>query len=165
MKLYIIRHGVAEEPGRGFPDDFARPLTPEGREKTRQAARGLAALECEPEAIATSPLVRAEETARILAEVLAPGIEPVVLSCLSPGGDVREAIEWLAESQSGSAMVVGHMPDVALLAVRCLCGSGQFDLAFKKAAVCCLRFEGPPVPGEALLEWHMPPSALRRLAG
>ena len=33
MKLYLVRHGVAEEPGRAFPDDFARPLTPDERGK------------------------------------------------------------------------------------------------------------------------------------
>ena len=44
LELYLIRHGVAEERGKDWPDDSKRPLTPEGISRLRKSARGLNAI-------------------------------------------------------------------------------------------------------------------------
>ena len=62
-ELYLIRHGLAEERGEAWPDDTKRPLTDEGMSRMRKAARGLARLGVSFDAILTSPLTRARQTA------------------------------------------------------------------------------------------------------
>ena len=72
--LYLLRHGIAEEqrPGKSDAD---RALTPEGIQKTKQAARGMRALGIRPDQVLSSPLTRARETAEIICEELRPGLE------------------------------------------------------------------------------------------
>ncbi|HSD65172.1 MAG TPA: histidine phosphatase family protein, partial [Vicinamibacteria bacterium] len=68
MQLLIIRHAIAAERGTpGIPDE-ERPLTPEGETKFREVAKGLARLVARPDALLTSPLLRARQTAAIAAE-------------------------------------------------------------------------------------------------
>ena len=165
MDLYLVRHGHAGDP---FPQDGARDarraLTAEGREKTREVAQGLRELGCMPDRMLTSPLLRAVETAKILASVLAPRLQPETLECLQPGGSFAQFMKWLDEIETGRLMAVGHLPDLAEFAQRCLTGREAFRMEFKKAAVCCLSFDGEPAAGRAQLEWLMQPAALRRLA-
>ena len=59
MELYLIRHGLAAEPGETYPDDGKRPLTHDGIEKLGREAAALAALDITFDCILTSPLVRA----------------------------------------------------------------------------------------------------------
>ena len=69
MRIVLLRHGPAGErdPLR-WPDDRERPLTDKGVTRTRQAVRGLLRLEQSVDAVLTSPLLRAEQTARVLAD-------------------------------------------------------------------------------------------------
>ncbi len=55
LELYLIRHGVAEERGKDWPDDSKRPLTPEGIARLRKAARGLNALDVSFDQIVDQP--------------------------------------------------------------------------------------------------------------
>ena len=66
-ELYLVRHGLAEERGEKWPDDTKRPLTEEGIVRMRKAARGLARLGVAVDVVLTSPLVRARQTADIVA--------------------------------------------------------------------------------------------------
>src|SRR5882757_7638533 len=104
MKLYIVRHGIAidrEDPK--CPPDPERYLTEEGVEKTKQAAKGVAALGVTADLLLTSPYVRAAQTAQIVASavdfaekrvrptrVRLPGAEPSRLS-REPGTDTLAA--------------------------------------------------------------------------
>lgn len=162
MLVYFVRHGIAED-GAAMDDDL-RALSEEGREKTAEIGRGLRQAGCEPELVATSPLLRAEQTAEILADELRVGHPPVTRPCLQPGGNFAEFMKWLEELDAGSVMVVGHMPDIAEFAQRCMTGRILFSMTFKKAAVCCVEFEEEPAAGRGRLEWLMQPGQLRRLA-
>jgi len=93
MQLYIVRHGIAinrEDPK--CPPDPERYLTEEGAEKTKQVAKGVAALRVTADLFLTSPYVRAAQTAEIFAsaleyakqkirrtDLLLPGAEPSLL--------------------------------------------------------------------------------------
>ena len=71
MHIVIVRHGIAEDreaSNRAAPDDALRQLTKEGRQKMRKAAKGLKRILPALDLIATSPLMRAAQTAEILAE-------------------------------------------------------------------------------------------------
>ncbi len=163
MRIIFMRHGIAADASEQ-PADELRPLTSEGEERTRQVARGLAAIGVRPALVATSPLLRARQTAEIVAEELAEDAEVADLACLRPGGNYAEFMHWLEHLDRDELLVVGHMPDIAEFAQRCLTGRVLFSMTFKKAAACCVEFEGEPAAGRGCLEWLMQPSALRRLA-
>jgi phosphohistidine phosphatase len=101
MRLVIVRHAEAA-PGR--PDEL-RPLTDAGRAQARRLGEELRADGVEPDAVLTSPLLRARETAAALALG-----EPAVDERLAPGAtpeDVRAA----ASGRGETVLVVGHQPD------------------------------------------------------
>ena len=102
MRLILVRHAKAAP---GDPDDV-RPLTPDGRERARELAELLAPRH--PDAVLSSPLLRARETAEPIAE--AAGVELVVEDRLAPGAtveDVRVAVAGRGET----VVAVGHVPD------------------------------------------------------
>src|ERR1700742_3999102 len=110
--LYLCRHGVAEEL-RGRMKDKDRKLTKEGRRKCRKAAEGFVQLVGKKGVaqILASPLVRARETAEILAEVL--GIKEIeLLEALAPPGDLKRVVKEArrAGGVERSVVVVGHEP-------------------------------------------------------
>ena len=72
MEIYLIRHAIAEERGDDWPDDDDRPLTEEGIRRFEEAARGLLEFDAHPVRILTSPLVRARQTAELLAAATHP---------------------------------------------------------------------------------------------
>jgi phosphohistidine phosphatase len=101
MRLIIVRHAEAAP---GDPDEM-RPLTPEGREQARGLAGELRERGIDADAVLTSPLLRARETAAALAQG-----EPQIDERLAPGAtatDLREAIDGRGET----VIVVGHQPD------------------------------------------------------
>jgi len=161
MDVFFVRHGIAVA---GGADDAQRPLTPDGIDKTIRIGRAMRLLGCRPVRIATSPLRRAEETAVLLAEALVVAEPPHLLPCLCPGGNFAEFMVWLERQEDESVMVVGHMPDIAEFAQRCLTGKILFSMTFRKAAVCCIAFDEEPAAGRGRLEWLAQPAQLRLLA-
>lgn len=164
MDLYIVRHGVAEE-STALGSDAARALTDEGRKKMARAARGLASLDVRPDAILTSPLVRARQTAEVLAETLRPADGVAEVKWLEPGVPPAEAVRQLARLKCDAVMVVGHVPDVGALASLLLAGKPSVEIVFKKGAVCALSFAGRARAGRGRLEWLLQPKHLRVAAG
>ena len=73
-------------------------------------------------------------------------------------------LDWAAGGEGDEAMIVGHAPDVETLVAE-LVTSGELNLAFKKSAVCCIRFEAEPGPGTGRLEWLIPPKVFRLMKG
>ncbi|HVA29820.1 MAG TPA: histidine phosphatase family protein [Gaiellaceae bacterium] len=106
MRLLIVRHAEAAP---GAPDEL-RTLTPEGREQARALGERLRRDGLRPDAVLSSPLLRARETAAALGlgdpevdERLAPGATPA---------DVRDA----AAPRGELVLVVGHQPDCGRVA-------------------------------------------------
>jgi phosphohistidine phosphatase len=163
MQLILFRHGPAGRPDPArWPDDRARPLTPRGEEKTRAAARGLARLLPSGATIWTSPFVRATRTAELLAAAL-DGAPPHTVPALASGGPARAVLQLLAtESPDGTIVLVGHEPDLGLLAGSLLLESTG-ALPLKKAGACALSFDGPPRKHDGALDWFLPPRLLRAL--
>lgn len=102
MRLFLVRHAEAAP---GGPDDL-RPLTPGGRDAARALGERLAGRH--PDAVVSSPLLRARETAELIAR--ACGVEAEVDDRLAPGAtadDLREA----AAGRGETVVAVGHQPD------------------------------------------------------
>ena len=71
MNLFILRHGIAVEPGTpGFENDADRPLIPKGERRLRAAAAAMKKMELSFDLILSSPFVRARQTAEIVAREL-----------------------------------------------------------------------------------------------
>src|SRR5436309_9518738 len=91
-ELYLIRHGLAEERGDAWPDDSKRPLTEEGMSRLRKQARGLARLGVTIDVMLTSPLVRARQTAEIIAAELDPRPHVTNIDSLTPDRSYQTVI-------------------------------------------------------------------------
>lgn len=112
MKVYFLRHGIAGERSEWKGDDAERPLTDEGKEKTKSIADTIAQLELGLDAIITSPLVRAKQTAEIVAKKLNLESKMVEDKRLAPGFDADKLHAILLDHPYGdTVMVVGHEPD------------------------------------------------------
>jgi len=149
MELYFFRHGEAAPASAGGTDE-ARELTARGRQESRSTAEALLRAGLRPEAICTSPLVRARQTGEVLGEVF--GLPPQAderLRCGATFGDVQAlaAARGLAR-----IMLVGHEPDLSTI-VRQLTG-GQV----KMRTSSCARVDADRVePGIGILVWLLAP--------
>ena len=167
MYLYLVRHAVAHKrDAERWPDDSERPLTPEGEEEFREAARGLGRVVPEVEVLLSSPYERAWRTAEILTEHAGwpaperfPALEPDV-----PPEKVVLALETHAHKPS--VALVGHRPGLHELAVYLLTGdAGGADMGIKKGGVVCIELDDVPKAGAGKLRWLFTPKVLRSLVG
>lgn len=162
LQLYLVRHAVAAERGEDYPDDAKRPLTSAGIARMRKATKGLAALDVSFDLILTSPLVRARQTADILAHGL-PGSPPLEQTdALAPAGTSAAVIKQLGHHMRLARIaLVGHEPNIGELAATLI--GARAPLPFKKGAVCRIDFEVFPPKGAGALVWFATPKMLRAL--
>ncbi len=162
--IYIVRHGIAEDYSAAR-SDAARHLTQVGIDKTRRAALGLKEIGVTPDMILTSPLYRARETAAILAEVL-DGAVLRETKTLAPGGHFDEVLaEMVKPPKPARVMVVGHQPDLGMLASMLATGDPEAAyLPFRKAGAACLSISGSPSAAHGTLQWFLTPPQLRAIA-
>jgi phosphohistidine phosphatase len=164
LKVYLVRHAYADhaDPGR-WPDDAARPLTPDGIEKFRSAARGLRRIVREVELVLSSGWARAWETAVLLHED-AGWPEPQDCPPLEGDKPAAAALDALRGQQERSIALVGHEPYLSTLASILCAGSEQgMQLQLKKGAVAQIGIDGDVGPGAGYLLWAVAPKILRAL--
>jgi phosphohistidine phosphatase len=156
MRVYILRHAIAEDSNPG--GDEKRALTEEGRKKMRDAAAGFARLEQEIDIVYSSPLVRAVQTAEIVAKAIGHPGKVEIMKELSPGFAPREVAERLqAEKKMRSVILSGHEPNCSQL-TSFLLGDAQFQ--FKKGAICLIETDSCEAESGILI-WHLSPQSLR----
>jgi phosphohistidine phosphatase len=134
MQLYLVRHGIAVDGGEGIADGL-RALTGKGRRRFHKTARAFGKLGHKLDLILTSPLVRAVQTAEILAAATDPD-EVAVLEELDPRFDV-DAVRTAIATRAGNARsiaVVGHEPQLSSV-LAALSGVSQTDINLKKGAI------------------------------
>jgi phosphohistidine phosphatase len=164
MQLYIVRHGIAVDGGEGIPDG-SRPLTDKGRRRFQKAARAFGKLGHKLDLILTSPLVRAVQTAEILAGAAKHG-EVAVLEELDPKFDVATLRAVLAKraGRSGAVAIVGHEPQLSSV-LAALSGVAQADIDLKKGAIvrvdASTLTDGKPVDAR----WWLKPKAGTQVKG
>ncbi len=168
MWIYLIRHAEAEALGSGTAQrDFDRPLTTQGQWQARALARALHKRGVVLDAVASSPLVRAHQTAVTLLEVLAPGLRPVTcdelaLDVWKPGklsdflANLPPLGPRLPNRGEKAVAAVGHMPQLAHY-LDWLLGIDKSNLSLEKAGVACIRCDGEPRRGNGQLLWLVTP--------
>lgn len=160
--LYLVRHAIAEERGPAYPDDELRPLSAKGMAKFRKAAKGLAELGVSVDRVLSSPLVRARQTADILAAELGGRPQIAESRALAPEATFEQLRAELEScTRFSSIALVGHEPSIGVLAAR-LVGL-KAPLEFKKGAVCRVDVDALPPPGPGRLRWFITPKMLARL--
>ena len=159
--IVLLRHGIAEDKSADGTDEN-RKLTPEGRARMREAAKGLAALLPKVDAIVTSPLLRAVETAQAVAKAYGKDVTITTADALTPGSDAKAFRALLAEHPHRRAIYVGHEPTLtsfflALLGIRK--PKGVIEL---KKGGCYVVTIGED--GAVSLDLVLAPRVLRRVA-
>ncbi|HEY3380202.1 MAG TPA: phosphohistidine phosphatase SixA [Vicinamibacterales bacterium] len=162
--LYLVRHAVADERGDDWPDDAKRPLTSRGIERFRRVVRGLAALDVRLDVILTSPLVRARQTADILAQYL-PGRPAVIeTTALAPVAVFQDlAGELQKQTRHRAIALVGHEPHLGGTAAHLIGYKGILE--FKKGSVCRIDVDALPPTSRGQLRWMAPPKLLGSIHG
>ena len=161
MQLLIIRHAIAVPRGTpGIPDED-RPLTPEGEEKFREAAKGLAKLVGRPDALLTSPWLRAKQTAAIAAAAWGR-LEPEETAALASGSFEDQAAVLDEYPDDATVAVVGHEPWVSELLARLLGTRHDARLEFKKGGAALVDLPGRLAGGGSLV-FYLPPRVLRKI--
>jgi phosphohistidine phosphatase len=162
MDIVLVRHAIAfDRDRRRWHNDDLRPLSPQGIVRFRKAAGGLKRLIEVPDHVLTSPLVRAQQTARILSEV-AGWPEASRHPELSPRGTPISVIRLLRRLAHSRIALVGHEPALSALAAAFLASTpSALCVQIKKGGVLCLAFKDAVRAGDATLKWHVPPRFLR----
>jgi phosphohistidine phosphatase len=156
-QLYIARHAVAEDSSPDG-DDRSRRLTPKGRKRFARTVRRLIDAGLEIDLIATSPLVRCQQTAEILAEELLNRPDVIRLDALAPSSDWQALVEWTVQQDAARVAWVGHAPCVGRLLAEAI-GDGTASIRFAKGAIASITFgDGLGQPGD--LEWLVTPDIL-----
>ena len=129
MQLFLVRHAEAAD---GEPDEL-RPLTAEGRRAARTLGERLAAEGVQPDAVLTSPLLRARETGAELARPV--GLEPEPDERLAPGA-TAENVRAAAAGRGDTVIVIGHQPDCGRVAAEL---TGGPEPAFPPAGMLAIE--------------------------
>ncbi len=155
MRLYFLRHGIADWPDWDPARDHERPLTKDGLKKMKEQARTLADLGVKFDAILSSPYTRAYQTADIVAGKL--GLEVKTEPLLAPGFNsdkLAEIVSSFADDQA--LLLVGHEPNLSMVITE-LIGGGRVQL--KKGALARVDVNHE-LQGE--LVWLLSPKVLAR---
>ncbi len=194
MILVYVRHAVAMDRDEFAKfaiakkidaDDELRPLTADGKRKMEKNAVGLvtglhafadskSGLAKPKPLIVTSPLIRAVDTASIIARAFGKSkAKPdLITPTLSPGRtpkEFRDTLYELLHSRAGRSHVntlviaVGHEPQLSTSIGWWMIGKEKSRFPLKKGGATCLEIGNALAPGEARLLWSLPPWALRGL--
>ena len=125
----------------GKPADLIHAWTPrEGVRKFREVAKGFLRLEVDVSHVLTSPLLRARQTAEVLAETFArkkQKVDLAIADALAPPGHLRALLSHLRQLRAPAAIAVGHEPTLSeFLGQLCFAAPGHCE--FKKGAIAAL---------------------------
>jgi phosphohistidine phosphatase len=160
MDLFVLRHGKAGQSSED-PDDSKRALTAPGREEIRDIARWMRRERFRFGVIASSPLIRASETAGIVARILDRKDRLVIWDELAPGGDPDTVCYRAAQSGKEAAiLIVGHEPDLSGLVGRIISQSGPASLVIAKGGLAKIRNFSFDSQLSGNLQWLLTPKQM-----
>ncbi|MFA4878084.1 MAG: phosphohistidine phosphatase SixA [Methanoregula sp.] len=139
MDIFILRHGKAEAAGKGVADADRR-LTGKGRDEILAVALWMASHDYLFDVIATSPLVRAQETAAIVGETLGEPGQIATWDYLIPGGSPDEVCREISQfPEDNMVLLVGHEPLLSTLISRIITGEDGAGIVMTKGGLARIR--------------------------
>ena len=156
MKLYLLRHGIAEDKSvKGT--DAARELTGKGKTELRRVVKVASKAGVKPSLILTSPLVRARQTAEIAQDGLGVKEDLLETTTLVPEGPPHMVWAELSDHRKQpSLMLVSHNPLMEQL-LAFLLGTPTLRFDFAKGAVVALEIENFRGEPDGVLQWILTP--------
>ena len=153
MELYLLRHAHAGDPAAWDGPDAARPLSEKGERQSVRLGRYLSSIGFAPDAVITSPKVRAARTAELVALQLAA---PVGIDDRLGGELTLESLEALLHDAGdpAKAVLVGHDPDFSELVAVLV---GALRIPMRKGALARIDADLPLRPAGGILRWLVPP--------
>jgi len=167
MNLYLLRHGIAvDRDALDLASDPARPLTPKGRRQLRKVADALDILKIKFDAILSSPLVRAQQTAEVIVKGLKSKTRPSFTYELRPGGSRDKLIQHLINLKPApeNVLLVGHEPDMSELLSYLVMGQGGGGFSLKKGGLAKLEIEKLRAGKCATLAWLVTPGQMKLMS-
>ena len=156
LQLHLLRHAHAGDPMKWNGPDSDRPLSEKGRLQAVRLGLFLADTGFIPDLIMSSPLVRALDTARLVATPL--GLPIVVTNALAGPLDLESLERLLAGAGNPRRpLLVGHDPDFSELAAELV---GVAELPIRKGTLLRIDTRRPLDAGSGLLRWLLPPDLL-----
>ncbi|MBI4547177.1 MAG: phosphohistidine phosphatase SixA [Ignavibacteriae bacterium] len=159
MHLYLVRHGDALTQGY---DDPARPLSSLGEEQAKLAALTLKVFGVALDAILSSPLLRAKQTASIVKEELKV-VDVIITEYLVPSADHRQIINQLNELGKNSVLLVGHEPHLSSFISMLITGTRTAELEMKKGGIAFIETLSPIQIGKCVLRWLLGPEQMKHV--
>jgi len=151
MDIYLVRHAEALERKEGLADEV-RHLTRRGRKQAAKQARRMKKNKVRPELILTSPLVRAVQTAELLAAEIGQGAVVAAHPSLAFDADAAAVVTMLREAgKLQSVMLVGHEPQLSAVAALLL---GYEHIAPLAKASCLALSWKPGKQKSASFSWY-----------
>ena len=159
MDLYLIRHADALALGdAGVSDDADRPLSPDGEAQAKHLGKVLKKQGIALDRLYTSPLVRARQTAELMAAAWKRSDLTVELcDALEPGSRPRKLSRFLLKQEGERVGLVGHMPHLATF-LGWLIGDKEVQIEMAKAGVAHLTCGEVPAKGQAAIRWLVEPA-------
>lgn len=165
MQLYIMRHAIAALREKWNGPDGDRPLTRTGRARMRRAARGLRRLGIRFDVIMASPLVRAIQTAEIVAQEFRHRSPVEICPALAPGLHPDSLFNFInAFPDAKRVLLVGHEPDLGNLVLHLLGGAHADRVPLRKGGVVRIDLPETPPAAPGTLVWALTPRILRVLS-
>jgi phosphohistidine phosphatase len=159
MIVYFLRHASAGNPKNDPKKDEKRPLDAEGIEQCRLMGRALSALEVQVDAILSSPLKRATQTASLVGNEMGHDGKLELTPALRPEASYSDFRALMEKNVKYEAiMVVGHNPTLSDFLSR-LIGARGAAVDLKKGAVA----KADLGHGSAALQWCLTPKAVRAI--
>jgi phosphohistidine phosphatase len=167
MNIYILRHGIAVEPGApGIKTDAERPLIPKGEQRLRKAATAMEKMGLSFDAIISSPYLRAKQTAEIVAKHFRLQKKLAFSDDLIPGGNPQALIRQLngLKPAPDNILLVGHEPYLSRFIALLSSGSPAATIEMKKGGLCKLEVEELEHGHCATLAWLLTPRQMELMA-
>lgn len=156
--IVLFRHGVAEPQDAGKPDE-ERSLTKEGNAEMKEIARGLAMVFPKADAIYTSPLVRAVQTALWISKGYRERLTVESTTALTPGATIDDLRAFLGRIADRRLILVGHEPNLSTNCMELAGIKASRGLDLKKGGCFGIRLDEE---GHGSLEWMLTPKILRK---
>ena len=158
LQLHFLRHADAGDPEAWAGDDSARPLSPKGELQAERLGSFLAEIGFRPDALISSPKVRARRTAEVVGAALGVGVR--IDDRLAEGFDPPAVDAILASvGHPTRPVLVGHDPDFSQILGWLARADG---LSMKKGAFARVDVRGSVAGGRGTLRWLVPPDLLDR---